>query len=175
MNKNRLLLLVGLIAVAVLTRFLPHPPNFVPVTAIALFAGAFFTDRRWAIAVPLAALFISDAIIGFHSTMLFVYGSVLLIVMLGTLLRNKRSALRIAGTTLAGAVLFFIVTNFGVWLTGTMYPKTFDGLMSCYVAAIPFFRNALLGDAVYVTSLFGALALAERWLPSVRRESVPTV
>jgi hypothetical protein len=172
MNRNRLLLLVGLIVVAIVTRFLPHPPNFVPVTAIALFAGAFFKDKRLAIAVPIAALLISDIIIGLHSTMLFVYTSILAVVMLGTILNKKRNVMRIAGITLAGAVLFFIVTNFGVWITGTMYPKTIDGLINCYIAAIPFFRNALLGDAVYVTSLFGALAVAERLVPSIREVPV---
>ncbi len=175
MNKYRLLLVGLFILVAAITRILPHPPNFVPLTAIALFAGTFVSDRRLAFAIPVVALLMSDLLIGMHSTMLFVYGSVLIIVLLGSTLQNKRSVGRIAGVTLAGAVIFFIVTNFGVWLMGSLYPKTAEGLVTCYIAALPFFRNALLGDAVYVTALFGLFALAERWIPALRRESTQTV
>jgi hypothetical protein len=173
MNKTKLLIIAAIIAVAALFRFLPHPPNFVPLTAIALFAGAYITDKRLAFLIPIGALFISDVIIGFHSTMIFVYASLIAMVGIGMLLQNRKRVAPIAIATLAGSILFFVVTNFGVWAMTTMYPKTIEGLMSCYVAAIPFFRNALAGDIVYVTLLFGSFALAQRWVPALQSREVP--
>lgn len=172
MNKTKLLIVLAIIGVAALFRFLPHPPNFVPLTAIALFAGAYITDKRLAFLIPIGAMFISDAILGFHNTMLFVYASLIAMVGIGMLLQNRKRVAPIAIATLSGAILFFIVTNFGVWAMGTMYPKTIDGLIACYVAAIPFFRNALAGDIVYVTLLFGSYALALRFLPALRTQEV---
>lgn len=172
MNKTKLLIVLAIIGVAALLRFLPHPPNFVPLTAIALFAGAYITDKRLAFLIPIGAMFISDAILGFHNTMIFVYASLIAMVGIGMLLQNRKRVVPVAIATLSGAILFFIVTNFGVWAMGTMYPKTIDGLIACYVAAIPFFRNALTGDIVYVTLLFGSYALARRFLPALRTQEV---
>ncbi len=173
MNKTKLLIIVAIIGVAALFRFLPHPPNFVPLTAIALFAGAYITDKRLAFIIPIGAMFISDVVIGFHSTMLFVYASLIAMVGIGMLLQNRKRVAPIAIATISGSILFFIVTNFGVWTMGTMYPKTIEGLISCYVAAVPFFRNALTGDIVYVTLLFGSYALAQRWVPVLRTQELP--
>jgi hypothetical protein len=139
---------------------------------MALLGGACFAERRWAFVVPLAALLASDVLLGFHRTVPVVYGSVALTVCLGFWLRTRRTALPIACATLAGSLLFFIVTNFGVWALETMYPKTIEGLLQCYVAAVPFFRNTVLGDAAYTLVLFGGLALAEKWLPALT-SSVP--
>ena len=132
---------------------------------MALFSGAQFSDRRIALAVPLAALFIGDLIIGFHLTMPVVYGSFALVVGVGSWLRPRPGILPLAGAVLAGSTLFFILTNFGVWVLLSSYPKTLAGLGACYTAAIPFFQNTLLGNAVYSTVLFGGLALAEKgWI-----------
>jgi len=173
MNKTKLFIVLAIIGVAALFRFLPHPPNFVPLTAIALFAGAYITDKRLAFLIPIGAMFISDAIIGFHNTMLFVYASLIAMVGIGMLLQNRKRVAPIAIAAISGSILFFIVTNFGVWAMGTMYPKTIEGLISCYVAAIPFFRNALAGDIIYVTLLFGSFALAQRWVPALRAQEAP--
>jgi hypothetical protein len=168
MEKTRFLLIGGMILAAAASRLIPHPPNFSPITAMALLGGACFVERRWAFLVPLAALLGSDVLLGFHRTVPFVYGSVALIVCLGFWLQTRRTALPIACAALAGSLLFFTVTNFGFWLLGTMYPKTTEGLLACYVAAIPFFGNTVLGDAAYTLVLFGGLALAEKWLPAMR-------
>jgi len=173
MNKTKLLIIVAIIGVAALFRFLPHPPNFVPLTAVALFAGAYITDKRLAFLIPIGAMFISDMIIGFHNTMLFVYLGLIAIVGIGFLLQNRQRVTPIALATVSGSLVFFIVSNFGVWLMTAMYPKTLEGLISCYVAAIPFFRNALAGDIVYVALLFGSFALAQRWVPALRTREVP--
>jgi hypothetical protein len=166
MNNTRWVLLAGMVLVAALCRVIPHPPNFTPLAALALFGGATFSDKRAALAIPLAALLLSDLAIGYHPDPI-VYLSFALIVCLGFLLQNRRSVARVAAGTLAGAITFFVLTNFGVWLTTPMYAKTLAGLATCYVAAIPFFGNTLSSDILYSALLFGCLALVERRWPAL--------
>jgi len=168
---TRNLVLVGLIVAAALSRVIPHPPNFSPVEAVALFAGAYFLDRRIAMAVPLAAMFLSDLVLGFHSGVAVVYGCMALIAWFGAGLAGKRSPVRIAGYALASSVFFFVVTNFFVWATSGMYPLTAAGFLDCYVQALPFFQNSLAGVAVYSLALFGGFALVDRSLPAARSVS----
>jgi hypothetical protein len=168
MSKPRLIVLVCMILAAAASRLIPHPPNFAPIAALALFGGGYFRDRRLAFLVPLGALFLSDLVIGFYSQMYVVYGSFILIVCIGLLLRKRRKPRAIAVATLASSILFFVITNFGVWALGSLYPRTISGLLACYVAAIPFFQNTLLGDAVYTALLFGGFTLAEKWWPALR-------
>jgi hypothetical protein len=176
-SQSRFLGLIAMILAVAVFRLIPHPPNFAPVEAMALFGGACFATKRAAFLVPLAAMLLSDMAIGilsgdlslgFHQTLPVVYGSFALVVCVGFCLRRRRKALPIAGAILVSSVMFFVLTNFGVWATGDLYPKTLDGLVACYVAAIPFFQNALLGNAVYTTILFGGLAFAERGLRRLR-------
>src|SRR5216684_8147394 len=105
MSRPRFVILVFMILVAAASRLIPHPPNMASITAVALFAGAYLTDKRLAFIVPLAALILSDLVLGFYSHMEVVYGSFLLVVCLGFLLQRKRSALRIAGAALASSVI----------------------------------------------------------------------
>ena len=177
----RFWVIVGAVLLAALTRLIPHPPNFTPITALALFGAATLTDRRLALLIPLVALFISDLGIealhrmglmaswGIYSGMWVTYSAFLLVTLMGLLLRHRRNAVAIAGTTLAGSTVFFAVTNFGVWSSGHLYPRTLEGLLACYTAAIPFFQNSLLGDAFYATVLFGGFALAEKLSPALRQ------
>ena len=167
-NHTRLAAIITAIFVAALFRLVPHPPNFTPIAAMALFGGACL-GRRWlAFAAPMGALVLSDAILGFHSAMPFVYGSVALTVLLGWAVARKITPLRIAGAAVASSVLFFVVTNFGVWLSSGMYPQTISGLAACYVAAVPFFQNTLAGDLFFAAILFGGFALFEQRLPALR-------
>ncbi len=168
MSKPRLVVLVCMILAAAASRLIPHPPNLASITAVALFGGAYLFDKRLAFLVPMAALLLSDLILGFYSHMEIIYGSFALVVCIGLLLRKRRTPLRIAGAALTSSVLFFIITNFGVWLFESLYPKTIAGLVTCYVAAIPFFQNTLVGDALYTAVLFGGFALAEKWFPFLR-------
>ncbi len=173
----------GLIVAAALTRLLPHPPNFTPITAIAVFGGATL-PLRWATAITLGAMLVSDLALGilagdwsvtFHPTLPAVYGSfVAAIVLSRLLLRERLRLVPIAAVTLSSSVLFFVVTNFAVWLTGSLYPKTWEGLIACYGAALPFFRNSLFGDAVYTALLFGGYRVLGRligyWPQSALRQ-----
>lgn len=168
-------MLAGIILVATASRLIPHPPNFTPIAAIALFGGAQFSSKRAAFLVPLAALFLSDLVFGFYAITLVVYGSFGLTVCLGFWVRQRRSMSRIAYAAAASAILFFGLTNFGVWAMDNLYPKTAAGLVDCYIAAIPFFRNMLLADLVYSTLLFGALALAENRFVRLREPAAGTV
>ena len=155
----------ALVALVCATRLLPHPPNFAPVGAVALFGAAYFNDRRAAFAVPLAAMFISDLALGFHATMAYVYGAFALISLLGFgFLRGRATPPRTAAAALFSTALFFLVSNFGVWASGSYFPKNAAGLLECYVAAIPFLGNTLAGDLFYSAVLFSPAWLAKRYL-----------
>jgi hypothetical protein len=163
----RLGVLLAVILVAALTRLIPHPPNFTPIAAIGLFGGAYLTRRWMAFAAPLAALFLSDLILGLHSGMWVVYGAMAVAVGLGFLLRENRSASRVLGATLAGTLSFFVLTNLAVWAFSGMYPRSLEGLVACYVAALPFLQNSLAGDLTFAVALFGGFHLAQQrfaWL-----------
>jgi hypothetical protein len=163
----RTLLALALILLAAALRIAPHPWNFTPVGAMALFSGALLKDRRLAFLFPLVALFVGDIFIGFHKLLPIVYASFLVNVAIGLWLRDRRTIARISLATLLGAIQFFLVTNFAVWASGTFYPRTAAGLAACYLAGIPFFWNTLAGDAFYAALLFGAYALAERFVPTL--------
>ncbi len=166
--KPRLLLIVGMILAAIASRLVPHPPNFTPIGAIALLGGACVANKPLAFVIPLAAMFLSDLVLGLGPQTVWVYASFAATVCIGLWIRSRRTPLTIAGGALAGAVLFFVVTNFGVWAAGTLYPKTTAGLAECYGAAIPFFRNMLLADLFHAALLFGCVALAEKRFPRLR-------
>lgn len=165
---------VLLILFAALSRVIPHPPNFTPIAAIALFSGVYL-NKRLAFAIPIIAMFISDLILGFHSGMLWVYGSFVIITLLARLVGQTflsvtmgKKIAYLFSAALASSVIFFIITNFGVWLSG-YYGLDLKGIAECYAAAIPFFRNSLLGDLAYVTLMFGIYGLILHFTP--RRET----
>ena len=164
----RAILTAVMIILAAVVRILPHPWNFTPIGAMALFSGAMFRDRRVAFLFPLVALFAGDLFVGLHRLMPVVYASFLLSVFIGTWLANRRSIVRIGGAVFLGALQFFLVTNFAVWQLFGTYPHTPTGLAVCYIAGLPFFGNTLAGDALYATLFFGTFALAERLFPTLR-------
>ena len=168
MNARILTLLTAILAAAAL-RLVPHPPNFTPIGAMALFSGAYL-GRRGAVALvaPLGALFLSDLVLGFYRGMPTVYFSVALIVIIGWLALRRVSPIRVGGAAIASSVLFFMLTNFGTWLSSGFYPRTLAGLEACYIAAIPFFQNTVAGDLFYAAVLFAGFALLERTVPALR-------
>src|ERR1035437_6002118 len=168
MLKPRLMVLIAIVLAAAGSRLIPHPPNLASISAIALFGGAYFSDKRLAFLVPLAALLLSDLMLGFYNYMEVVYLSFALIVCIGLWLQKRRSVIHIAGAALASSVLFYLLTNFGVWALESLYPKTIEGIIACYVAAIPFFQNTIQGDLFFTAVLFGGFALLERRFPKLR-------
>jgi hypothetical protein len=168
-NRTRFLaILLGIVAAAML-RLVPHPPNFSPIGAMALFSGAYL-GRRWiALAAPLGALLLSDLILGFYNGMIVQYVATALAVAIGwAVIGQDRGIVRVAGGALGSALAFFLLTNFGVWASSGMYPHSLAGLGACYVAALPFFQSSLAGDVSWTALLFGGFALAERGLPALR-------
>lgn len=175
-----------LIVLAASFRLMPHHIfNFTPIGAIALFSGAYLGKKVLGWIVPMAIMLITDTIleltgsVGFHAEMPFVYGAFLLAVVIGRFgLANKVSAGRVFGATVSSSLLFFIITNFGSWILSPAYAKDLSGLVTCYVAAIPFYNpgdylssfalNGLLGDLFFSGILFGSYALITRKLPSVQ-------
>jgi hypothetical protein len=149
-----------LVLTAVIFRFIPHTANFSPVLAIALFGGTYL-NKRYALLVPLAFMMISDLFLGIHDTFLFTWGSILIVSALGMLLRKQKNSLNIALSAFSSAVIFFIITNFGVWLVG-WYPRTLNGLISCFTLAIPFFRMTLGSTLLFSFALFTIYELAAR-------------
>jgi len=172
MNKTRFTFLAGMILAATASRLIPHPPNFSPLASVALFGGATFANKRVAFLVPLAALILSDVVLGFYAITPVVYGSFALIVCLGFWTRNRRGAGTIAAAAIASAFLFFALTNFGVWALDNLYPKTPAGLVDCYLAAIPFLKNTLLSNLLYSALLFGGLAAAENRFAQLREPAM---
>lgn len=157
---------LSLVLVAGLSRLIPHPWNFTAVGAMALFSGSRMPNKALAFLTPLLTLLWTDAVLGFHATAVYVYAAVALITIIGFLTEQKVS--QIAVHSLAGSILFFVITNLGVWMTGNLYPQTFQGLVDCYVMAIPFFSNQVLGDLFYAGLLFGVYAAAKLFAPSLK-------
>ena len=177
------LALSGLILLAALSRLLPHPPNFSPVEAIALFGGACFASRAWAFAVPMLALLASDLVMaavigdsyaGYLGGISFwsVYACIALSTLMGFGLRGKVGGARLLGYSLAGSVLFFVVTNAAAWFASPFYPQTAAGLGAAMVAGIPFFQWTVLGTLAYAAILFGGFALLRRRLPVLSARTV---
>lgn len=162
MNRERIATLTFLILAAAASRLLPHPANVAPISAMALFAGAYF-ERKWlAFAVPLAAMILSDAVIGFYTQIWVTYLGFAAVVCVGFMLRSQVGVFQVACASVTGSVLFFFITNFAIWMHYDIYPHTIQGIMDSYVLALPFFRHTLMGDLFYAAVLFGGFALAER-------------
>lgn len=171
MKHTRYFVIAALILIATLLRLAPLPANFSPIGGIALFAGALFVSRKWfAILVPLIALLLSDLILSYEVDA-FVYFSYALIALLGRGLLDREEKPQVAPvaiSSLAASAIFFLISNFGVWAQGLLYPRTGSGLVACYFAAVPFFWNTLVSDLLFTTALFGAWAFAIKTVPNVR-------
>ena len=160
-NNSRLVALLVAILAAATLRLVPHPPNFTPIGAMALFSGAYLGRRPLAFVAPLGALLLSDLVLGVYHGMATVYFSVGLIVLIGWVALKRVSPIRVGAAAITSSVLFFVITNFGMWLFSGFYPRTLAGFEACYIAAIPFFQNTVAGDLFYATLLFGGFRLAE--------------
>ena len=163
--RSRYWMALSLIAMAAFARLIPHPANVTPIVAMALFSGSALGRRTFAILIPLAALLVSDLALGVHNQIFSVYGSIVLVSFIGFWLAEKRTLGRVMGASVASSTLFFVMTNFTVWLSGEMYAKTGEGLLACYTLALPFYRNGLLGDLAFSGAMFGAWAFIASNVP----------
>lgn len=176
MNSNnftsRFWLVSVMILAAAFTRLIPHPPNFTAVGAIALFGGAYFSEKKFAFIIPMLAMLLSDLIIGFHNGMLSVYFSFVLIVAIGILLSRNLKFTNVVAASLLSSVIFFVLTNFQMWMQSPLYAKNISGLVACFVAAIPFFHHTVLGDLFFVGILFGIFAAIQIKFPLLAKIKV---
>jgi hypothetical protein len=171
----------AMIFFAAMSRLLPHPPNFAPIGGMALFGAAYYARRCWAFVIPIVTMWLSDlalnnvvygqyfdGFVWFYSGSLFTYGAFALIALLGlrTLKRVRIPALLLSAV--GASVVFFLVSNFGVWWSSGMYPHTAGGLWTCYAAGLPFFQNTLAGDLVYTALLFGVFEWSARRFPAIK-------
>ena len=158
-----------LVVFGVLFRLAPHPDNFTPTMAIALFSGVTLPPAL-ALTVPLLVMMATDLVIGIHSLFWLVWGSFAAVVLIGLWVGRDAGAGRVVTGVLSGSVFFFIATNLGVFLFEGMYPKNLEGLAQCYTMAVPFFRNSLAGDIFYTFSFFAAFSAAQ-WTRQPKRIS----
>ncbi len=185
MNTNpislRFAVITAIVASLALSRLLPHPFNFSPIAALALFGGARYSNRYAAYLIPLSALWISDLFLNyafygrfvpFYEGAFFTYLAFAMIVLLGSFALRKFSAKNLLFTSLSASVLFFLVSNFGVWAFSGLYPPTAAGITACYAAAVPFFRNTLAGDLIYSFAIFYAFAFAQQQIPLLRENAI---
>lgn len=177
--------IVIMVFMAAFSRLLPHPPNFAPIGAMALFGAAYFSQRYLAFLIPIVSMWLSDLILnnviyakyfsafawvtpGFYWT----YGAFVLIGITGFALLKKVKVQNLFFASLMASLVFFIVSNFGVWASTNMYPKDFKGLLICYTAGLPFLKNTILGDLIYTAALFGSFEFAQYKIPALRIQSV---
>ncbi len=170
-----------MIVVAAFSRLLPHPPNFAPIGAMALFGAAYFSKKYIALLIPILSMWLSDLVINntiyaqyfdgftfFYQGFYWTYMAFIFIGVLGFILLKKPKPQNIIIASLSASIIFFIVSNFGVWASGTMYPNNFSGLITCYAAGLPFFKNTLIGDLVYTSILFGLFEFAQNRIPFLK-------
>jgi hypothetical protein len=168
MNKR---VVMGMVGMAVCARLLPHPWNFTPMMALGLYLGV-QSRRVWTgLLAVLATYVLSDLVlgVGLYRGLLFVYAAAMLPVLIGRVVRRREGALAICAGAVCGSVAFFLVSNFGVWASFNLYPRTMAGLGACFAAGIPFYQNQLLGDAFFTVALFGGHALLSRLLQPAPR------
>jgi len=168
MNKIKLIILSIIVIGAVALRMLLSDfPNVAPITALALFVGIFFEKKYLAFIIPAIVMLVSDFFIGFHSTMWGVYGAFGIIALVGIYMQNKINVISMIGASLGASLLFFAITNFAVWTTGSWYPTNFSGLIECYVAAIPFFGKTIVSDLLFTGVFVGGFMLAQSKIPAL--------
>lgn len=164
------------VVAAIILRLIPHVANFAPIAALALFGGVYL-NKKYALIIPLVAMLISDAIIGFYNPliMLSVYGSFTIIALLGLWLKRNKNILNVISVTLAGSTIFYLITNFAVWVVPhSFYSKNLQGLILCYTMGLPFFKNTFLGDLFYVGTIFllmeTVLKITHTWQIKAKKE-----
>ncbi|MDD2191379.1 MAG: hypothetical protein PHO12_02390 [Bacteroidales bacterium] len=192
MKKNKIQLRFSIISIiiiiAAMSRLIPHPANFAPIGAIALFGSAYYSKRYWMYVIPIFSIWLSDLVLNnivygqyfehfvwFYGGSLFTYAAFAIIVLMGRFGLKNIKFQNVFFSTIGASIIFFIVSNFGVWVSSGLYPHTFLGLQTCYIAGIPFFNNTLIGDFVYTGLLFGVFELLQFKFPILRLEKAEII
>lgn len=185
MENQKIVLRFSVISLMVLlaafSRLIPHPANFAPIGAMALFGVAYFSQRYIAFIMPIASMWLADLVLNnvvygqyfdhfvwFYHGFYWTYGAFVLIGLLGLVVLKKIMVQNLLLASILASIIFFLVSNFGVWVSTTMYPKDFSGLITCYAAGLPFFKNTLMGDLVYTGVLFGVFEFAQQRMPILK-------
>ena len=148
-NLKKEIFPVGLILILALSRLMPHPDNFTPIIALAIMSSYFFKNVNFSYAIMLFSMLLADFFIGFYSHMLFVYISLFLIVLIFFKISKKMNYKNLFIFSFFGSAIFFLISNFGVWLVGNLYERNINGLIECYFMAIPFFRNTIISTLIF--------------------------
>ena len=162
MTKGRFITLTVMVLLAALTRVLPHLPNVTPTVAFAIFGGCYFSSKRQAFIVVVLSMFISDAILGFHTEMWAIYLALGLLIWIGSSLQECIRISTVIFASFLGSCIFYLVTNFGVWATSGLYPRNLTGFISSYIAGIQFFGYSFVGDLFFVGVLFGLFEFMDK-------------
>jgi len=170
--KKNLLLIVLFIAIIFFGRIFPHPYNFTPLIAVTLLSSYSLSNKFLAISIPLVGFWLSDLFINnyiyagffadfivFNTVMIWTYGAIILVALMGSSFLNKISMGKVVLANLSGSTIFYLISNFGIWAFSPMYAKTLAGVVQCYSLALPFYGTSLMGDLVYSALLFGAYQL----------------
>jgi len=171
LNKQ-FFVITAFIIIASLSRLVPHLPNFTAISAIALFGAAYYDKKITALLVPITILFITDAILGFYQGMAWIYGTFIIVALIGFMLRKNTSVPRVIFASILSSICFYLLTDFGTWIGTNMYPHTFNGLIECYIAAIPFSRYEAIGTLFYSGVLFGSYYFAQRRFPVLAKSKI---
>lgn len=150
MNREKTILVSLTICMVLLFRWLPHPPNFTPIIGLSIMSATLFKSKKSHFLFPLLLMFVTDVFIGFHTLMPFVYGAILVTTTSGYILKKHTHITTAIGCSLLSSIIFFLISNVGVWMTGTLYAKSMTGLIQCFTAAIPFFHNTVLSTVLFV-------------------------
>ncbi|MBN1463049.1 MAG: hypothetical protein JXQ69_06445 [Paludibacteraceae bacterium] len=175
----------SILLLAAISRLIPHPSNFSPIGGMALFGAAYYSKKYWAFIIPVLTMWLSDLVVNnvvygqyfpqfvwFYEGYYWTYSAFLLITLVGLVLLKRIKLKNLLAATLSASLIFYLVSNFGVWFSTNMYPKNISGLIACYVAGLPFLKNTLMGDFVYTTVLFGLFEYAVRSIPTLQLKRI---
>tara|TARA_B100001996_G_scaffold287623_1_gene227872 strand:- start:77 stop:604 length:528 start_codon:yes stop_codon:yes gene_type:complete len=163
-NNSKFYWTLGIILILALSRLIPHPPNFTPILGMAVFAGAVFDRKIFSFLIPLLSMILSDLFLGLHGSMLIIYFAICINVVIGIYFINKISYLKICFSLVFGSLVFFIITNFNVWLSSGMYLYSLEGLIACYTMALPFLQSTIISTVLYGVGAFFIFELSNKYL-----------
>ena len=160
--KTNLIIPIILFGLLVLSRMITDIPNFTATIALVIFTGYLIQNRLLSILIVLTSQVVSDLYLGIYSSMIFVYAAYASIVLLSPIIMNKINTKSVVLSSIISPSIFFIISNFGVWLTGSIYTFNLSGLITCYIAGIPFFDESLISTVLFALTIFSIMKLIKK-------------